>query len=482
MKNIIILLLVLFGVCHPSHGQSAFQIKPFADKGHFIYPPHSKLKHHCKKTTVKESCRYQYVYIDSLKMTKGDYYSVLKLLNNATYFTSKYGIDDICFDTECFGCDKETKGKTKLSFKKKIRKPNSKTTTKLQIELNNKIANHSIATQSKICDIITDSIGNFCKIKYSYDQKAFLLQIDYGSIIDGKTEPEIRDRFFEIAKDLLIEFQKREGKGSIEKFGWPTSISQDIVEKVFELIPIPNQSSLLRYLAQIDHDKSFVLLNPKIKLKVDAVEKVKDGSNWYFNLLGTTIVTINRDNEGRIIQNPFHNFQVKGVPDNTAVDNPDGDPDIIHQASIEDVQLSETLRDKPFIFVYQNSFKANTKQLPVSNAVCKGTLDDRLECNSILVHYSDLSKFAEKNGDLSLTNAEYISSFGFRNLITPVIDIMINGNFIQCPLGISLNQLRNQMAIPASFKFYRFWNGKFVKHNSKNLNKLILLPNDKIIF
>jgi len=408
-------------------------------------------------------------------MTNGDYYSVLNLLNNAEYFTSKYSIDKICFDTECYDCYDNTKGTAKPSFNSTKRKPNSKTTNKLQIELNNKIASNSIAAGSKICDINTWSDGKSCEIKYSYDQKAFLLQIDYGSIIDGKTELEIRERFFEIAKDLLIQFQKREGSG-VDGFGWPTSISQDVVEKVFELIPIPNQSSLLRYVAQIDNDKSFVLLNPKIKLKVDAIEKVKDGSNWYFNLLGTTIITINRDDNGKIIQNPFHKFQVKGMPSNQV------NAKTVLQSSTEDIQLSESLRDCPFIFLWQNNLKHNNKTS--SPGGCVNSETDLINCNSQLWHFDDLSSFYTTDGtkDLDYNYVKYISSYGYRNLIIPVIDITVNGNLIQCPLGLNLNQLRNQLAIPLSFKIYRFWNGKYVKIQANNLNNLILLPNDKIIF
>jgi len=535
MKKLVIFILILSGLLNQSYGQSSYRIKPFADKGDFIYPPHSKLKHSCKKTTVKKSCRYQYIYMDSLKMTHGDYYSVLNLLNKAEYFSSRHSIDKICFDTECYGCDDKTKGTSKPSFEQKKRKQNSKSIEKLKTELKTKIRIKTLAAGSKICDITKSDSLRFCKLKYSYDQKAFLLQIDYQKIFTDNSDYELQKlkrkydakkteftaqlseanaeanaeatkkinktiseltkkyeydisepgiieaRFFELAKELIMEFNKRERTGTAKEFGWPTSISQNIIEKIFELIPIPSQSSLSRYIAQIDDEKSFVLLNPKIKLKVDAVEKVKDGDNWYFNLVGTTIVTINRNNQGDIIQNPFHKFQVKGMPDNTAVYKPDGEPDIIHQASSEDIQLSETLRDKPYLFLYQNDFKANIGT--PGNKVCAGTYDDRFDCNSMLVHYSNLTRFFnDKKNDLSLIHAEYISSFGFRNLITPIIDITVNGNLIQCPLGLSFNELRNQISIPLSFNIYRFWNGRYVKIKNINIDNLILLPNDKITF
>lgn len=368
MKKLVILIFLLSGIFNQSYGQSSYRIKPFADKGNFIYPPHSKLKHSCKKTTVKKSCRYQYIYIDSLKMTHGDYYSVLNLLNNAEYFSSKYSIDKICFDTECYCCYDNAKGTVKSSFNKTKRKPNSKTTTKLQIELNKKIEANSIATGSKICDIITCNVGSFCKIKYSYDQKAFLLQIDYGSIIDGQTEAMISDRFFEVAKDLLVEFNKREGTGT-NGFGWPTSISQDIVEKVFEITPTPNKASLSRYISQIDNEKSFIILNPKINLKVDTVEILTDEStgDWQYRLLNSNLITITKDNNGNIIQTPFLQFEKSAA--NALPDNKFNGKKIL-QASSGDIQLSSTLNKCPFIFLQQKSFKKNN--INSSDATCAG--------------------------------------------------------------------------------------------------------------
>lgn len=477
MKNIGILILILSGFLNHSYGQSSYQIKPFADKGDFIYPPHSKLKHSCKKTTVKKSCRYQYIYIDSLKMTHGDYYSVVNLLNNAEYFTSKYSIDKICFDTECYGCYDNSKGTVKPSFNKTKRLPNSKTITKLQIELNKKIADNSIATGSKICDIITCNVGSFCKIKYSYDQKAFLLQIDYGSIIDGQTEVVISDRFFEVAKDLLVEFNKREGTET-NGFGWPTSISQDVVEKVYEIIPTPNKASLSRYISQINNEKSFILLNPKISLKVDAVEIITDEStgDWQYRLLNSNLITTTKDNSGNIIQNPFLHFEKSEA--NALPDNKFNGKKIL-QASYGDIQLSSTLNKCPFIFLQQKSFKKNN--INSSDATCAGYERNMFECNSILLHFDNLGSFYDAGNNLiDESKAEYLSSFGFRNLITPQINIILNSHFLGIPLNTTFNQLKHQQNLPYSFTILRLWKGKYVKVKLINTSEIILLPADII--
>ncbi len=133
MKIIItIFIFIATGFCGLSYGQNSYRIKSFSNKGEFIYPPHSKLKQNSQSTNLKERYRYHYVYIDSLKMIGGDYYSVLNLLNKAEYFTNKNDIDKICFDTECHGCTDGLKGGEKKSFDKSKRKLSSKEITKLK--------------------------------------------------------------------------------------------------------------------------------------------------------------------------------------------------------------------------------------------------------------------------------------------------------------------------------------------------------------
>jgi hypothetical protein len=479
MKKLVMLIFLLLGTLILSYTQNSYCVKPFDDQGDFIYPPYSKLKHSCKKNTVKKTCRYQYIYMDSLKMTHGDYYSVLNLLNNVEYFSSKYSIDKICFDTQCYGCYKNSKATITQSFNKTKRKPNSKTITTLQNDLNKNISEHRIATDSEICDIIQNDIGRFCKIKYSYDQKAFLLQIDYGSIINEQTETEINDRFFEIAKDLLIEFSRREGTGT-DGFGWPTSISQDVVEKIFEVIPIPSKSSLARYIAQIDNNKSFLLLNPKISLKVDAVELLTDEStgDWQFRLMNSNLISLSKDNNGNIIQTPFLQFE-QSAP-NVMPDNKFNGKRVL-QASSGDMQLSSTLNKCPFVFIQQKSFKKNN--INSSDATCAGYDLNMFECNSILLHFDTLGSFYDMDDKLiDESKAMYLSSFGLRNLITPQINILLNGNSLIIPLNTTLNHLKHQQNLPDLITILRLWNGKYVKVKLKNTNEIILLPSDIIIY
>jgi hypothetical protein len=476
MKKLVIFISILSVFFSQSYGQNSYHIKAFIDKGIFIYPPYSKLKLNCKNTAIKSKFNFQYIYIDSIKMENNTYYSVLNELvsgKHIQYFTSSYPIENICFDTEYYGCHNKNSEKLVLNttdFKIKKRKPNSRTRSKYYTKPSSDLKNDDNSN----CGITT-GLGTNYKIKYSFDQKALLLQIDYGRIINNQTTEEITNAFLELSKNLLIEFSKHEKKQS-DSYDWPSSLSQNLVEKIFELIPIPQEASLARYISQIDEGKSFVLLNPKIKLKIDAVEKVKDGNNWYFNLLGTTLITINRNNEGQIIQNPFHKFQVNGMPNNIVKDK------TVLQASTEDIQLSESLKECPFVFIWQNNLKQNNKASQPGS--CDDAETDLINCNSQLWHFDKLNSFYTTDGtnDLDYGSVKYISSYGSRNLITPAIDIIVNGNLIQCPLGSSLNQLRNLMVIPLSIKFYRFWNNRYVKINNIDIDNLLLLPNDKIIF
>jgi hypothetical protein len=498
MKNIVILIFILSGFFNQSYGQSSYRIKPFADKGNFIYPPHSKLKHGCNDSIVKKSCRYQYIFIDSLSMTNGNYYSVLNLLNEAEYFSSKdsidkYSIDKICFDTECDGCDDKTKARKKLSLKQKKRKQKSKGLNKLEVELAAKVKANTAPSDSEICEITEeDEVGGFYKIKYSRDRKAFLLQIDYSRIIDGKTEHEIRKSFFELAKRLLIEFQKREGNGSIEKFGWPTSISQDVVEKIFELIPIPQEASLARYALDVNKEFSFVLLNPKIWIMVDHTERSMarfpesriDSRNWQMNYYGQSVIRFYRNNKGNIRQTPFietNNLQPLNKPLGNIKNS------VLFSSSIDMQVTSGTNgKEKRFIGIHQYS------KVRGNNSVSVDEDDhqfDNVNRNTQLLFMDNLDYnffdrlLSKENPAEQANNGIIAATYGMRNILTPVIQIYVNGQSLTVPLNSSYGTLVQMGIIPSidGIKLYR-QGYRGYKRVKGPLTELKLLPNDKITF
>jgi hypothetical protein len=87
------------------------------------------------------------------------------------------------------------------------------------------------------------------------------------------------------------------------------------------LIPIPQEASLARYAFKSDTKHSFVLLNPKIWLEVDATErsrvewKDKNGAitqpdgiatnEWQMNYYGKSLIKFYRDKDGMFKQSPF---------------------------------------------------------------------------------------------------------------------------------------------------------------------------------
>jgi len=181
-----------------------------------------------------------------------------------------------------------------------------------------------------------------------------------------------------------------------------------------------------------------------------------------------------KDNKGKTIQIPFLQFE-KFAP-NAMPDNKFKGKKIL-QASSGDIQLSSTLNKCPFVFLQQKSFKKNNTNS--SDDTCAGYELDMFECNSVLLHFDNLASFYDTGNKLiDESKAKYISSFGFRNLITPQINILLNGNSLKLPLNTTLNQLKLQQNLPVSITLLRLWKGKYVKVNLKNTNEIILLPSD----
>ena len=465
-------LLVVLTLCSSC---SSYRIISVGSKGDFIHPPHSKLELNEDNSTIKKRCWYQYIYLDNLKTEKGNYYTILNLINNAKYHSSKNDI-------------------TKTKFK-----------------------NDRFPTNTPI------SIRNYYRIKYSVDQKAFLLQIDYEKIFTDNADKEIADlktkydqekndittlifrankkianaideqivritkkyeydisqpgiissRFSEVAKNLLVEFSNREGTGG----GWPTSISQDIVEKIWELLPTPQDASLARFSCQINNELSFTLLNPKISYKVDAVVKVGDENDWGFRLIGTNQISFTRDCLGNIIQNPFIAFQHTIAPSNSV-----GTRQVL-QASTADIQLSDEIRNKTFIGIYQRKFKKNNNY---GSDKCADAEANLFDCNSIILHTSNLDSLfhcINSSGCIENNeNSEIIkSSYGFRSLITPEITIIINNTFYKMNFNSKIFDLQQTLFLKKDMKLLRLYKGNYKK--IKNATGLLtLLPNDKIKF
>lgn len=322
----------------------------------------------------------------------------------------------------------------------------------------------------------TDTKINSVYIKYDNANSKVTIQIDWSSIIDNHSKDEIKVCIFELAKDLLIEFASHENK---EGFNWPISISQSIVEKVFELIPIPQEASLSRYIAQVDKEKSFVLLSPKIKLKVDATDTLTDkNDDWQYRLINSNIIKLLKDSRGNTIQTPFIQFQSKSVghmPTNNITNKG------ILQASSADIQLSSTLNQCPFIFLVQNKFKKNSKISNTDCTLCGGKEWNMDECNSVLYHYKTIHKDFHDDG-LDKNKIDYSSAFGYRNLITPLINIYLNNNSLDIVLGTTLSQLKLQQNLPKNLKILRLYKGIYKIVNLKSGCDIILLSSDVLKF
>ncbi len=75
------------------------------------------------------------------------------------------------------------------------------------------------------------------------------------------------------------------------------------------------------------------------------------------------------------------------------------------------------------------------------------------------------------------------SSFGMRNLINPVIPVIINNTNTLINLNSTLGIIKDQGIIPSikNIKVYRIYKNSYKKIKSLT-NSLILLPTDKIEF
>ena len=128
-------------------------------------------------------------------------------------------------------------------------------------------------------------------------------------------------------------------------------------------------------------------------------------------------------------------------------------------------------------------FKKNSKFSSTDCTLCGGKEWNMFECNSVLYHYKRIpDDFYDSGNGFDKNKVDYFSAFGYRNLITPLINIYINNNPFDITLNTTLRQLRLQHNLPVKLKILRLFNGKYKRVNLKPDSDIILLPSDFIKF
>lgn len=422
----LLLMACLYISC--SYSQEKFRMKT-VNNLQFNLPPHARIACEgwfCKKDNISyqpgSDYRYQYIIIKGLHTNS--FYDALNNVNNAEYLCNMNKQDILLMH------------------------------------------NYNITGPG------TPTPGGDAAVYVSADGGTVAIEVDFDVVFYGN----IRANYHRMFAELLALLYAKEKAHS-----WATSISQSVTEEILQLIPYPEEVSLLRYFSVTDKIKSYLLLNTKMEFLVDAVERYMDSNTgkYEYRVMGTKSISITRDENGNLIQEPFYKFQQAGaaaMPDNVFVS---GSKKVL-QASSADIQFSGVLAACPFVFLQQQSFKPNnTNSQP---GQCAGLENDLFDiCNSVLFHFDDLAQFYDQSNDLiSEKHANQLSSFGFRNLITPMIAIIINGEHIKIHLRTSLSELKANRNLPRSLQLTRIWQGKYVKMRLRKNDNVILLPGDTI--
>jgi len=335
-------------------------------------------------------------------------------------------------------------------------------------------------------------------------KSGYLIQIDCDSLIITENEKQTSENFKKLAKDLLIKISEKE-----TEYRWPTSISQNIVEKVFEHIPVPQEASLARYGWEVTKEYSMLLLNPKISLDVEISSlswsnfPKPPGEHWYYTLVTKTNINFYRDESGKIYQLPFVQFSNNTMPSNSFIGkdpNQQMDPTTILLNNSGDLQLSENSKNKHFVVLFQDYMKQN------SNYSNRGTDDsrkgdqkDRYSGNSILLLNDNLDLLLKGANEKTNVKAAYNSQgYNYKNdsddyedkdydkysrtLITPVIIIYYNNFPVTIKLGSNTSILNQQYNFGNQFSIYRSFNGKYIKIKKSSDSNIVFLPGDKIIY
>lgn len=353
-------------------------------------------------------------------------------------------------------------------------------------------------------------INASAKIYFSDNNEGFVLELDYSTIIANS------EAFFnQLAIELYTTFRHKETASP----NWPPSVCQEMVWKIFSLLPVPTASSLsaLGFIQAPDY--SLLLIHPRISLRIDhymfddrtiepdveamdtflqslidksreagsdvisvdttSINNIRQAVDYKYVMTGQTIIQLYR------VQNSANQVFFRQVPylhrDMTRTLLPENNfKGNVHLGSSGDMELSARISTAPFLFLYQQYFNGNNSNSRINSSTirnCCRQANNTL-CTSLILFRQDVTELSEPVDYCSNPLANY-ASFGERALIVPVIPIFINGNLTYQPLGLKLADLLVSNLINKQHKLERE-DRQGYRRIQKKENNIYLLPGDRI--
>ncbi len=301
---------------------------------------------------------------------------------------------------------------------------------------------------------------------------AIKVEINYDLLLQGKLT---KSHFTNMATDVIVTLSAFENK----YYKWPGSISLNIAEKVFELLPVPTDAVLSRFGFRQD-SVSIIPLNPKIQLRVEHSIKYEDRDNGSFRYepSGQSTISFSRiqynDNEKSVLYkfDPF----IKDLSDRSlAQHNQYGTGRLL--ASSIDPEFTVEIARCDYLFLFQMYLRSTTSEAGADEPVgscCNGP--NGITCNTLLFYRSDPKVLKEgfkcdKLGDYA--------TWGERGVVMPMINIEINSSLVSVPLGTSIRDLIASGKLNSRFSLTRPYRGKDVDIKDV-VTDLLLLPGDNL--
>jgi hypothetical protein len=435
--------------------QCNYRIKEVSVNGKnidFLLPPKAKIAKegfifHKKKLVFETTSRFRYQYIIIKGITK-EYTSSIEAVAKASY----------------------KRLKSKISTKE--------------------LAKYNINTGPLA---INSSLGTAYYVSPKNDN--LILEIDYDLLLNNLSQFKI------YYLDLFTKLSELNENNTWA--GANGSIVRNIMQAFFELTPIPQDQSLGRYMAILNDNIAFLLLDPKIWLQVDNAQKEKpklsyvdnhnniikgDDDFWSYNLKGVTVIKFFYNNDGSLMQYPLLKFSTNTTfPANTLNIDAGAKAQPYEgtlQASTADIQLTQNLNKQKYMYLFQHNFKRNNSNAtPIKNFDANNFSEDnsQLLFNS-LIDNSFINSIDVAYNPQSDNRTKY-SVFGMRNLINAVVPIRLNNETSTVNLNSTLSINKNQGLIPPieKIKVYRIYKGSYKPIKSFK-DDLLILPDDKIEF
>jgi hypothetical protein len=260
-----------------------------------------------------------------------------------------------------------------------------------------------------------------------------------------------------------------------EDFLLKSGQQQEIIDKIFDDLPLPVNLSLYRYMYTQEKLFSLVLLSPKVDIEANLpiYQRMASGSIVYnqgFFPNNRMIYDIIKGKDGKLLFDIFNEHLILDPNYENDLDRTNKKVFSV-DALIDLDNIIRSLSSPQYIALYQRRYIVGTtdRSTPTDS-------EAKSDEGTYVLFSNDISLLSAIKDETAYSDFKS-AVFGLRSMAKPVIKITENNRIRYIDLGLLSNYYHSEMGELRRSELWRLYNGKY--HKVKSTFPIYFLPGDK---